>query len=536
MSALGKSEIPKTVEEAMASEHKNEWLEAMRVELRQLIKQKVFRTVPRENGIKTVGTKWVFDLKLGPQGEILRYKARLVAKGFSQIEGLNYFDTFAPVVSKEALRALISVAATKDWEIDHVDIACAFLHGRLEEDVYCEIPQGFAGDKATRRFKIVRSLYGLKQAGRCYNKRLDEHLRKNKYMPTKADPCVYVKRGQDDQVECYLAVWVDDIFVFGTPEPSSKAKEILKQEFEIKDLGPAKWLLGLELIRDRVNRTATLSQTKYIDNMLAEFGMTDCKPKDTPLTPGADPLLSAQEGEVVTPQEKALMEKIPYRKAIGVLMYLSTTTRPDISAAVSQLSKFVDNPVMRHWVALKHLLRYLKHTRQHCLVLGGKGEPRLEGFSDSDWASNQEDRRSMGGYSFALGPDQGAIAWAAKRQQSVALSSLEAEYMALSDSARTAIWLRCLLEELSIPTPGPTVIQCDNQAAIFTANNPSTSPKSKHISIRYHFVRERVIETKEIQVKYIQTSKQVADIFTKSIKSVAQFEELRTRLGVRAVV
>lgn len=267
------------------------------------------------------------------------------------------------------------------------------------------------------------------------------------------------------------------------------------------------------------------------------FGMETCKPKDTPLEPGSAPLFKANSDEPpASAAEQEKMDKIPYRKAIGILMYLATTTRPDIAAAVSQLSRFVDNPRIRHWKALKHLLRYLKSTKDFGLVLGGRGPTVLEGFSDSDWASNQEDRRSMGGFCFSTGPNEGAVAWAAKGQTSVALSSLEAEYMALSDAARTAIWFRYLLEELDIFPEGPTVIQCDNQAAIFTSSNPTTSPRSKHIAIRYHFVRERVVETKELQVQYVQTNKQVADIFTKSLKNVAQFQELRSRLGVRAII
>lgn len=521
----------------MESSNWGEWKGAMRVEMEQLMKQYVFTMVERKPGLKLVGTKWVYDLKLGPKGELLRYKARLVAKGYSQVQGLHYQETFAPVVSKEALRLLIALGAKRDWEIEQVDISCAFLHGRLEEPIYCEIPEGFEGDRKTHIFKIERSLYGLKQSGRQYNKRLDEHLRSKGYTPLKCDPCVYIHRDATSSIDSYVACWVDDLFIFGSKPATDQVKKVLQLEFDIKDLGPARWLLGVELTRDRVNRTATLSQANYVDTMLTEFGMEHCKPKDTPLEPGAAPLLRTTSDEPAPSQaEQEKMEKIPYRRAVGALMYLSTTSRPDIAAAISQLARFVDNPRIRHWKCLKHLLRYLKRTKDYGLVLGGKGPTVLEGFSDSDWASNQDDRRSMGGYCFSTGPSEGAVAWAAKGQTSVALSSLEAEYMALSDAARTAIWFRYLLEELDISPQEPTLIQCDNQAAIFTSSNPTTTPKTKHIAIRYHFVRERVVETKELQVQYIQTSKQVADIFTKSLKNVTQFQELRSRLGVRAII
>lgn len=492
--------------------------------------------VPREPGMKLVGTKWVYDLKLGPNGELLRYKARLVAKGYSQVQGIHYTETFAPVVSKEALRVLVAVAAKKDWEIEQVDISCAFLHGRLDELLFCEIPEGFTGDRSRHVFKFKRSLYGLKQSGRQYNKRLDDHLRRHGYQPTKADPCVYVKRDPHNNVEAYISCWVDDLFIIGEKAVTTAAKEMLRTQFDIKDLGPARWMLGLELTRDRVNRTATLSQARYVETMLSMFKMEDSKAKDTPLEPGAEPLPRASEQEqALTETEKAKMEAIPYRKAIGILLYLSTTTRPDIAAAVNQLARFVDDPRMRHFKALKHLLRYLRGSKDFGLVLGGRGDICLGGYSDSDWASNQDTRRSTGGYCFSTGPNDGAIAWASKGQTSVALSSLEAEYMALSDAARTAIWLRYLFEELDLPAQGPTVIQCDNQAAIFTSSNPTTSPRTKHIAIRYHFVRERVTETKELTVQYVQTSQQVADIFTKSLKNISQFQEFRSRLGVRVI-
>jgi hypothetical protein len=538
--AMGKEgRVPASLKEAKGSAEWAQWKEAMDVEISQLVKQGVFSLVQRQAGLKTVGTKWVFDLKLGPNGEVLRHKARLVAQGFSQVEGVHYTETFAPVIAKESLRTLIAVAAKKDWEIEQADISCAFLHGELEEEIYCEIPEGFSGDRQTQIFKIEKSLYGLKQASRQYNKALDEHLRSKGYLPLKADPCVYVKRDpqNSNHVVGYIGVWVDDLFIFGEKEQTQAAKVALKDRFEIKDLGPARWMLGFELVRDRVNRTASLLQSRYIENMLSLFNMSDCKAVATPLPPGAIPLLKAcSDEQPLTQEEAARIDKIPYRKAIGILLYLSTTSRPDIAYAVSQLSRFVDSPRIRHYTSLKHLLRYLKGTKDFGLVLGGKGDFVLGGYSDSDWASNQEDRRSMGGYCFTTGPTDGVVAWASKGQHSVALSSLEAEYMALSDAARTAIWLRYLFEELNLPSSqSPTQIQCDNQAAIFTSSNPSTSPKTKHIAIRYHFIRERILETKELSVQYVQSSQQLADIFTKSMKNIAQFQELRSRLGVRII-
>jgi hypothetical protein len=276
------------------------------------------------------------------------------------------------------------------------------------------------------------------------------------------------------------------------------------------DVGPVQWLLGIEISRDN-DGAFLLRQRKYVETMLERFGMADCRPVATPMDVSVH--LSADMSPQ-TDEEQEAMASVPYRSAVGSLMYLMVSTRPDIAAAVGVVSRFAERPGPQHWVAVKRIFRYLRGSTAMALRLSGSVPVRLAGWCDADWAGDVDTRRSTTGYAFSVG--QGCISWASKRQVTVALSSTEAEYMSASMAAREAVWLRQLLVDVGFELPGPTVLHADNQGAIALVRNPVHHQRSKHIDVQAHFIRQ-LHEEQHISVVYCPTEHQVADVLTKAL-------------------
>ena len=262
-------------------------------------------------------------------------------------------------------------------------------------------------------------------------------------------------------------------------------------------------------MRDCKAWTISLSQTSYIDTILECFSLSDAKPCSTPIVPGASYTKAQAPADA---NEAAYIKKIPYREAIGSLMYVTVTTHPDISFAVSTLSQFLDNPGHIHWEAVKCIFRYLAGTKTHMLIYGNKHH-NLTGYTDTNGAS-QMHRHAISGYTFFI--DSGAVSWASKKQELITLSTAESEYIAATHAAKECIWLQRLMKPLFGPAPAPITLHCDNQAALHLANNDNYHAHTKHIDIRFHFICQ-TIANKQIIMIHCPTEDMVADILTKAL-------------------
>jgi hypothetical protein len=519
---------PRTVREAVDSEDGKLWKEAMVDEMASLHKNEAWDLVELPAGRKPIGSKWVFKKKMNVEGKVEKYKARLVAKGYSQVPGIDFGDIFSPVAKVTSIRLLLSVAAAFDFEIEQMDVKTTFLHGDLEEEIYMKQPEGFmVKGKKELVCRLKKSLYGLKQSPRMWYQKFDTYIRGLGFTRSKEDHCVYFKLIGDRVI--YLVLYVDDMLLIGNDkEIIQDLKTQLFSKFDMKDLGAANYILGMEIKRDRANRKLWLNQRKYVETILQRFNMQDSKPVNVPIPVGVK--LSAEQCPK-TQEEEEDMSRVPYASAVGSLMYAMVCTRPDIAHAVGVLSRFMSNPGKEHWTAVKRVFRYLRGTSNYGLCY--QGRPGLErmldihGFVDADWAGDLDQRRSTSGYVFSL--FGGAVSWMSKRQSVVALSTTEAEYIAATHASKEAVWLQRLCSSMGLVQQAIR-IDCDSQSAIFLAKNPAYHSKTKHIDVQYHFVRD-MVEAKRVLLVKVDTLKNVADALTKSV-STQKFSWCRETMGV----
>ena len=418
------------------------------------------------------------------------------------------------------LSRYFAMAVQNEMMLHQMDVTSAFLNGDLEEEVYMTQPEGFkVKGKEHLVCRLKRSLYGLKQAPRCWNMTLDHLLKNMGFEQTKSDLCLYIS---SEGELCIIAVYVDDILLATKSKKRMKdVKSKLSAQFEVKDLGDLQYLLGVSIIQNRSEKSVWIGQPGYTLNILEKFGLKDAKPVATPVCVGSKLVKTTESDELV--------DENLYQSAVGSLQYLSTMTRPDITFAVSNVAKYCSKPTNEHWTAVKRILRYLKGTHNFGLLYKKSNSSNCEGFSDSDWAGDVNDRKSTSGYIFQVGDT--AISWRSRKQSCVALSTAEAEYIALSQAAQEAIWLRQLYTDLQGEPPKPITVYEDNQAAICLSKNPQGHGRSKHIEIKYHFIREQV-NKKTIELKYCQTSNMVADMLTKGLGK-ERFKKLRELSGLR---
>ena len=360
-----------------------------------------------------------------------KYKARLVVKGFGQTKGIDFDEIFSPVVKMTSIRVILGLAASMDLELEQLDVKTAFLHGDLKEEIYMEQPKGYeVKGKEHMVCKLKKSLYGLKQAPRQWYLKFDSFMVGQGYKRTNADPCVYIRHFSGGNF-IILALYVDDMLIVGQDVTMiRRLKEDLSKSFDMKDLGPAKQILGIEIVRDRKIKGIWLSQEKYIERVLERFNMKGAKSVSSPL---ANHFKLSKELCPKTKEEKENMTHIPYSSAVGSLMYAMVCTRPDIAHAVGVVSRFLSNPGKAHWEAVKWILRYLRGTSKMCLCFGNS-KPALEGFTDADMAGDLDNRKSTSKYLFTFAG--GAISWQSKLQKCVALSTTEAEYIAATETVK----------------------------------------------------------------------------------------------------
>ncbi|GJV08819.1 retrotransposon protein, putative, ty1-copia subclass [Tanacetum coccineum] len=491
------------------------WQGAMDEEMNSMKVNEVWIEVDPLPNAKIVRSKWLFKKKTNMDGEVHTYKARLVAVGFTQTYGFDYEETFSPVADIRAIRILIAIAAYYDYEIWQMDVKTAFLNGRLDEDIYMVQPEGYVNLKYPNRVcKLQRSIYGLKQASCQWNKRFDEEIKKFGFTQNRDEPCVYRKASGSNVV--FLILYVDDILIMGNNIPRLKeVKDYLGKCFSMKDLGEAAYILGIKIYRDRSKRLIGLSQSAYIDKILKKFNMHNSKKGYLPMEVKHE---LSNEMCASTPEEVAYMKKVPYASAVGSIMYVVRCTRPDVAFAQNLVSRYQQNPGKLHWVAVKHILKYLRNTRDMFLVYGGKPDTELNvtGFCDASWQCDKDDTKSQTGYVFVV--NGGAVDWKSKKQTTIAMSATQAEYMAASEAAMEAVWIRKFVGDLGVmpSIKKPINMYCDNSAAIIFANDSGVMKGARHFLRRYHYVREQV-ESGEIKILKVHTDDNLADPFTKAL-------------------
>ncbi|KAG8502779.1 hypothetical protein CXB51_000565 [Gossypium anomalum] len=466
---------PSNYSEAISCEDSEKWMFAMQEEMESLHKNKTWDLVKLPKGKKTVRCKWVFKKKEGTPGvEEPKYKARLVAKGYSQVPGVDFTDVFSPVVKHSSIRALLGIVAMHDLELEQLDVKTAFCMENLRKIFTCN----------------------NQRSPRQWYKRFDSFMTSHDFKRSSFDSCVYFKKNNDGSF-VYLLLYVDDMLIAAKDKGEiRKVKAQLSEEFEMKDLGPAKKILGMEILRDRKTSKLYLSQKGYIEKLLCRFNMRSAKPVSTPLAAHfrLSSALSPQSDD-----EIEYMSHVPYSSAVGSLMYAMVCSRPDLSYAVSAVSRYMANPGKEHWKAVQWILRYLRGTTDVCLQFG-RTEDRVIGYVDADFAGDLDRRRS-----------------------------LTAEYMAITEACKEAIWLKGLFSELNEDLQISTVF-CDSQSAIFLTKDQMFHERTKHIDVRYHFVRD-IIARGDIVVSKISTHENPADMMTKSLP-ITKFKHCLDLVGV----
>lgn len=463
-----------------------------------------------------IGVKWIYRIKTDANGNPTKYKARLVARGLAQEYGVDYLETFAPVSRHDTIRAILALAAQMKWKLYQMDVKSAFLNGELEEEIYVTQPPGFeVKGEEDKVLRLRKALYGLKQAPRAWYGRIDSYFLKHGFQRSMHDAALYVMKKAKDIL--IVSLYVDDIIITGNnSQLIEKFKEDMKLEFEMTDLGMLNYFLGMEIIQD--DRGIFLSQEKYACKLLEKFDMKGCKSVSTPLTPNGKKIEDDEE----------YGEPTKFRSIIGGLLYLCAS-RPDLMFASSYLSRYMNTPLMKHYQEAKRVLRYVKGTSHFGVQFTSVENPELYGYSDSDWGGSNEDKKSTSGYVFTIG--SAVFCWQSSKQQTLAQSTAEAEYIAVCAAANQAIWLQRLLGEIGFETQDGVPIYCDNKSAIAISKNPVQHRRTKHIEIKYHFVREA--EHKGlIQLRYCEGEVQLADLLTKAV-NLSRFEELRMKLGVK---
>ena len=501
-------EVPEFYHEVMKSPDKDKWIAAMNDEIKSLNENHTWIEIEDEEVIKNnkiIGSRWVYNIKKNEKNEIIKYKARVVAKGNNQEYQINYNEVFSPVIRMLTIRILLSIANNNDLIIEQMDVNTAFLYGDLEEEVYMKIPKGVKTNN--KICKLNKSLYGLKQASRCWNKNIDTYLKENGFRNVEADPCLYIKK-KNNKVT-YIALYVDDIIIC-TPDEEwlNEIKESLINKYKMKILGKLKWFLGIEIIKSE--NTLSMNQSKYINDIITRFNMTESKPVGTPMEGNTRLTKSMSPTNDIEANE---MKDIPYREAVGSLNYLSTCTRPDIAFAVSEVSRYNQNPGKQHWLAVKRIIKYLIGTKDLKLTFRKSTENNIIGYADADWAGDHDSRKSTSGNLFFY---NGLISWKSTKQSCIALSTVEAEYVSIGEASKEAYWLYKLSKQLELNINLPIIINEDNQGTIKLIKNPVFHKRTKHIDTRYHYIRN-LYEENYIDIKYCQTTEMLADIMTKSL-------------------
>ncbi|GJW23146.1 zinc finger, CCHC-type containing protein [Tanacetum coccineum] len=432
-------------------------------------------------GCKPLGCKWIFKRKMKVDGTIDKFKARLVIQGFRQKEGIDYFDTYAPVARITTIRLLLALAAIHNLVIHQMDVKTTFLNGDLDEEVYMKQPKGFVMSGNEHKVcKLVKSLYGLKQAPKQWHQKFDEVVLSSGFHLNQSDKCVYSKFDSSGK-GVIICLYVDDMLIFGTDQNQvDETKKFLSSRFSMKDMGEADVILGIKIKRE--NKGIVITQSHYIEKILKKFNREDCSPVNTPM----------DLVEKLKPNTGKPVDQLEYSRAIGCLMYAMTSTRPDIAYVVGRLS------------TKDYGLSYVGYP----LV--------LEGYSDASWINNIENSSSTSGWVFLLGG--GAISWASKKQTCITSSTMEYEFVSLAAAGKEAKWLRNLIYEIPILPKliAPISIRCDSAPTMARAYSQIYNGKSRHLGVRHSMVRE-LSKNGVISIEFVRTQNNLADHLMKGL-------------------
>lgn len=505
-----------TYEDATTGSDAMKWKDSMRREYDALVENKSWTLSPLPAGRKVIPCRWVYKIKPATRAEDKLYKSRLVAKGFKQVFGVDYNDTYAPVVKLSALRILLSVAITKRMHVHGMDVKNAFLNSKLDHKIYLSQPEGFV-DNTNPNYvcKLNKALYGLKQSPRQWYNTIKPVLESVGVNSSPSDSGIF--SGMVDNALVLMGIYVDDLFIAcESLSVLQSIKDKLSSTFAMKDLGVMKHYLGIDINYEREKGAVTLSQRHFIDEVLKRFSMSQCKSSSTPME-----AKSMQQPHI--DGDSTLSDK-PYRKLIGSVMYILLCTRPDISFPVGVLSKFLQSPTNTHWTSAKRILRYLQGTISMSLLFKRGNNLSIVGYCDADWAS-ASDRKSTTGYCIFVGGN--LVSWKSKKQSVVALSSTESEIIAATETMRELLWIRNIVTGFDIEVGTPKLF-CDSQPAIAIANTGALNGRSKHMDVKYAFMTD-MVSTSQIYLHYIPTADNIADTFTKPL-SRSHFETLRRHL------
>ncbi|KAJ9539154.1 hypothetical protein OSB04_031887 [Centaurea solstitialis] len=503
---------PKEIDDALRDPA---WVSAMQEELAEFIRNNVWLLVPRPRKRTIIGSKWIFRNKLDEIGTIIRNKARLVAQGYRQEEGVDYDETFAPVARLEAIQLFLAFAAHMNFKVFQMDIKNAFLNGKLNEEVYVAQPPGFVDPKFPDHvYKLNKALYGLKQAPRAWYDTLSTFLLSKGFVRGKIDSTLFLKKYPKHIL--LVQIYVDDIIFRSTkPKLCEKFELLMKSEYKMSMMGELTFFLGLQIKQSE--KGIFINQGKYVHEMLKKFDLTSCTPMKTPMAPP----LSLDKVSKGKPVDVTL-----YRGMIGSLLYL-TASRPDIMYSTCLCARYQAEPKESHLTAVKRIFRYLKGTPNLGLWYSKDSGFDLTAYSNSDFAGCKIDRKSTTGGCHLLGGK--LVSWTSKEQNSVSTSTAEAEYVAAGICCAQVLWLRNQLQDYDIQLSKIPIYR-DNTSAIAIANNPVLHSKTKYIEVRYHFIRDHVMNG-DIELHFVLTEYQLADLFTKPL-DVTRFNMLISELGM----
>jgi hypothetical protein len=517
--------IPKSYAEAMSLPESQYWLAAMEDEYKSLVSNHTWSLVELPKGAKVIDTRWVFTIKRHADGTVDRFKARLVAKGFKQRYGQDYFETFAPVMKISTLRMIVAVSIMFGWHTKQFDVKTAFLNGELYEVIYIRQPDGFVVPGMEHLVCLLgRSLYGLKQSPRQWNHKFNKVLVDAGFTRCRMDPCCYFKRNGSTLV--VLLLYVDDgVVMTNSIEEYKVLMKLLQSVFDVKDLGDLQYMLGIQVQRDSTSKKVSMHQGKFLSEVLQRTGMDKCTPVPTPLVPNCElPKYTIPQADV---------DITAYRSIVGQLNYAMVCTRPDLAFAVGLLARHLQHPGKEHWIALKHVLRYVKGTMQMGVSFGQQSarDPKSDlefiGYSDASFLGSN-DTKATSGYVFLLAA--GAVCWSSRKQSITATSTMEAELVALFEATKESIWIRQLISELKFPMKYPMVIYEDNQPGLAFLQDVGVSAKSRHIRLRYYFLRDESTYG-YVRFEFCPTTEMVADVLTKSLAR-EKFDLFRRGLGL----
>jgi hypothetical protein len=533
--------VPRTFDEAMQS---GNWRAAIHKELESHISNNTWSLTQLPPGCKAIGTKWVFALKLRADGSIDRYKARLTAQGFAQREGVDYNETFAPVLHYTTLRIILAYVAAEDYELHQLDVETAFLNASVKENLYMKVPAGLEATDPGTVCKLNKALYGIKQAPHEWHAEIALTLLHLGYARAVYDPCLFLKRSRTLHLIIF-PLFVDDSFpAFHLSDTAELQSDIsyLQSKYKLKYNETPSLVLGMRLTRNREKRSITLDQEVYIRRIIEENNMGETKEVKTPEIAiqqnnhSADPSSSSFSASAALdsahPSLLSAERKESYAALVGALQYAAISTRPDIFHSVNTLARALVSPTTADESAAYRTLCYLKGTASLGITLGGELNSRqFVAYCDANWAGEKSTARSTSGWLMKIG--NGPVSWNSKRQSIVALSSAESEYIAAATAAQEVVWIRGLLTDLGIgkntstlsssthdttpsPPSPPTPLFCDNTAVKALAESQRHHQRTKHINVRYHYIRDLVSEN-ILSIQWISTLNQPADLFTKPL-------------------